>query len=114
MSLQQVLDKFSLLGRAMQREPEAVSEKQALQARVDIIAERSAAIAGKDKPHVVTDRSVFNADHWAPELVAMAGGIACLGSHKQLSMPKLTLSAPLRTTLSLPSIMDIEAHLRIN
>jgi hypothetical protein len=40
MSLQQVRDKFSLLGRATQREPEAVSEKQALQARVDIIAGR--------------------------------------------------------------------------
>ena len=40
MSLQQVLDKSSLLGRATQREPEAVSEKQASQARVDIIAGR--------------------------------------------------------------------------
>ena len=44
----------------------------------------------------------------------MAGGIACLGSHKQSSTPKLTLSEPLRATLSLLSIMDIEAHLRIN
>jgi hypothetical protein len=87
-----------------------VSEKQALQARVDIIAERSAAISGKDKPHIVMDRSVIQ----CRSLGAMAGGIACLGSHKQPSMAKLTLFAPLQATLSLPSIMDIEAHLRIN
>ena len=45
MSLQQVLDTFALIGAATQRESEAASVVQALQARVDIIAERSAEIA---------------------------------------------------------------------
>ena len=83
MSLQQVLDTFTLIGGATQRESKAASVVQALQARVDIIAERSAEIADKGKPRVAMLEWIdplFNAGHWTPELVAMAGGIDCLGN----------------------------------
>lgn len=89
MSLQQVLDTFTLLGSATQREPEAANAVQALQARVDSIAACSSAIANKDKPRVAMVEWIdplFNAGHWTPELVAMAGGIDCLGNLNQPSV----------------------------
>lgn len=89
MSLQQVLDTFTLLGSATQREEEAASVVQALQARVDSVAERSASIADEDKPRVAMLEWIdplFNAGHWTPELVAMAGGIDCLGNLNQPSV----------------------------
>lgn len=89
MSLQQVLDTFSLLGSATQQESEAANAVQALQARVDSIAERSAAIALIDKPRVAMLEWIdplFNAGHWTPELLAMAGGIDCLGNLNQPSV----------------------------
>jgi iron complex transport system substrate-binding protein len=92
MGLQQVLDTFILIGSATQRESEATGAVQALQARVDVIAERSAAIADKDKPRVAMLEWIdplFNAGHWTPELVAMAGGIDCLGN---LNQPSVSLS----------------------
>jgi len=92
MSLPQVLDTFTLLGSATQRESEAASVVQALQFRVDVIAEHSAAIADKDKPRVAMLEWIdplFNAGHWTPELVAMAGAIDCLGS---LNQPSVSLA----------------------
>jgi iron complex transport system substrate-binding protein len=89
MSLQQVLDTFTLIGRATQRESTAASVVRALQARVDIVAKRSAAIADKDKPRVAMLEWIdplFNAGHWTPELVAMAGGVDCLGNPNQPSV----------------------------
>jgi iron complex transport system substrate-binding protein len=59
-----------------------------LQARVDIVLARSAGIADKDKPRVAVLEWIdplFNAGHWTPELVAMAGGINCLGDLNQPS-----------------------------
>ena len=91
MNLQQVLDTFILIGRATQFEAQAASVVQTLQGRVDSIAERSAAIADEDKPRVAMLEWIdplFNAGHWTPELVAMAGGIDCLGS---LNQPSVTL-----------------------
>lgn len=81
MSLQKVLDTFTLLGSITQPGSEAASAVQALQARVDIIRQRSAAIADKSKPRVAMLEWIdplFSAGHWTPELVAMAGGIDCL------------------------------------
>ena len=89
MCLQQVLDTFALIGSATQRESEAASTVQALQARINIIVERSAAIAKKDKPRVAMlewINPLFNAGHWTPELVAMAGGKDCLGNLNQPSV----------------------------
>ena len=83
MSLQKVLDTFTLLGSITQPGSEAASAVQALQARVDIIRQRSAAIADKGKPRLAMLEWIdplFSAGHWTPELVAMAGGIDCLGN----------------------------------
>lgn len=96
MSLQQVLDTFTLIGSATQHESEAASVVQTLQARVDIISERSAAISKKDKPRVAMLEWIdplFNAGHWTPELVAIAGGIDCLGNLNQpsVSLPNSAL-----------------------
>jgi len=87
-----VLDTFTLLGSATQRESEAASVVQALQARVDIVRERSDAIADKDKPRVAMLEWIgplFNVGHWTPELVAIAGGKDCLGNPNQ---PSVSLS----------------------
>lgn len=92
MSLQQVLDTFTLIGQATQFESEASNVVQALQTRVDNVAKRSAAIAFKDKPRVAMLEWIdplFNAGHWTPELVAMAGGIDCLGN---LNKPSVGLA----------------------
>lgn len=92
MSLQQVLDTFTLIGQATQFESEASNVVQALQTRVDNVAKRSAAIALKDKPRVAMLEWIdplFNAGHWTPELVAMAGGIDCLGN---LNKPSVGLA----------------------
>jgi len=81
MSLQKVLDTFTLLDSITQPGSEAASAVQALQARVDIIRQRSAALADKSKPRVAMLEWIdplFSAGHWTPELVAMAGGIDCL------------------------------------
>lgn len=89
MSLGQVLETFTLLGNATQTESEAANVVQALQARVDIIVARTAAIADKNKPRVAMLEWIdplFNAGHWTPELVAMAGGIDCLGSLNKASV----------------------------
>lgn len=89
MSLQQVLDTFALIGRATRREPEAASVVQALQARVDSVVARSATIADRDRPRVAMLEWIdplFNGGHWTPELVAMAGGIDCLGSLNKASV----------------------------
>lgn len=89
MSLQQVLDTFTLIGQATQFESEASSVVQALQARVDIVAKRTASIEVKDRPRVAMLEWIdplFNAGHWTPELVAMAGGIDCLGNLNQASV----------------------------
>jgi hypothetical protein len=83
MSLQKVLDTFTLLVSITQPRSEAVSAVQALQARVDIISQRSAAIADKGKPRVAMLEWIdplFSAGHWTPELVAMAGGMDCLAN----------------------------------
>jgi len=92
MSLQQVLDTFTLIGQATQFESEASNVVQALQTRVDNVSKRSAVIALKDKPRVAMLEWIdplFNAGHWTPELVAMAGGIDCLGN---LNKPSVGLT----------------------
>jgi len=96
MSLQQVLETFALIGSATGREAGAASVVGVLQARVDSIAHRSASIALENKPRVAVLEWIdplFNAGHWTPELVAMAGGIDCLGNLNQpsVSLPENAL-----------------------
>lgn len=93
MSLQQVLDTFVLIGKATQRESQATHAVQDLQSRTSKIAERSATLLEENKPRVAMLEWIdplFNAGHWTPELVTMAGGIDCLGNRKQ---PSVSLAA---------------------
>ena len=88
MSLAQVFDTIVLLGSVTDRKQEAVHVVRALQARVDAVVARSAAIPENRKPRVAMLEWIdplFNAGHWTPELVAMAGGIDCLGNANQPS-----------------------------
>ncbi len=92
MSLQQVLDTFTLIGAATGRGSQAHDAAQALQSRVDNIAQRSATISKNDRPRVAMLEWIdplFNAGHWTPELLAMAGGIDCLGN---LNQPSVSLA----------------------
>ncbi len=93
MSLQQVFDTFTLIGVTTGREKEAAKAVKSLQARVDAVLLRSAGIAQGAKPRVAMLEWIdplFNAGHWTPELVAMAGGIDCLGN---LNRPSVQVSA---------------------
>ena len=88
MSLAQVFDTIVLLGSVTDRKQEAVHVVRALQARVDAVVARSAAIPENRKPRVAMVEWIdplFNAGHWTPELVVMAGGIDCLGNPNQPS-----------------------------
>ncbi len=89
MSLQQVFDTILLLGNATDRTQDAERVVKALEARVEAVAFRSSAIPQKQKPRVAMLEWIdplFNAGHWTPELVAMAGGIDCLGNLNQPSV----------------------------
>ncbi|MEX0964376.1 MAG: cobalamin-binding protein [Pseudohongiellaceae bacterium] len=89
MSLQQVFDTFSVIGAATQREAKAREVLHALQSRVDAVVARAATLKNAEKPRVAMLEWIdplFNAGHWTPELVAMAGGIDCLGNLKQPSV----------------------------
>lgn len=88
MSLAQVFDTIALLGRATDREHDAERVVRKLQARVDAVTARSATIPEERKPRVAMLEWIdplFNAGHWTPELVALAGGIDCLGNANQPS-----------------------------
>lgn len=93
MSLQQVFDTFTLIGAATGCEAQAVLALERLNRRVDAIATKTATIAMAARPRVAMLEWIdplFNAGHWTPELVAMAGGIDCLGN---LNQPSVSLSA---------------------
>ncbi len=89
MSLQQVFDTITLLGSATDKKLEAERAVQTLEARVRAVTVRSAAIPDKQKPRVAMLEWIdplFNAGHWTPELVAMAGAVDCLGNINQPSV----------------------------
>lgn len=93
MSLQQVFDTFTLIGAATQREAAAALALASLQERVAVVAQKSATLSAAAKPRVAVLEWIdplFNAGHWTPELVAMAGGIDCLGN---LNRPSVSLAA---------------------
>lgn len=93
MSLQQVFDTFELIGNATDCQEAASNALHNLQGRVDVVTTRTNALADSDKPRVAMLEWVdplFNAGHWTPELVAMAGGIDCLGN---LNQPSVSVTA---------------------
>ena len=92
MTLRQVFDTFELIGRATGHVAHATEVVRKLEARVDAVTQRTAMIPAAARPRVAMLEWIdplFNAGHWTPELVAMAGGIDCLGN---LNQPSVSLS----------------------
>ena len=83
MSLVEVFDTIELVGKATNLQDHARSVRSQLEARVAAVVERTQTIAESDKPRVAFLEWIaplFNAGHWTPELISMAGGIDCLGN----------------------------------
>jgi iron complex transport system substrate-binding protein len=73
--LTDVFDCLRLVGEAAECEERAEREVAALEARVAVVAERSARVA--KRPRVVLLEWIdppFSSGHWSPELVQLAGG----------------------------------------
>ncbi len=88
MTLRQVFDAVLTVGAAADRPDVAAQVVAALRARVDAVAERTAAIPNADRPRVAFLEWIdplFNGGHWNPELIALAGGIDVLGSPGEAS-----------------------------
>lgn len=81
--LEEVFDTIAVVGEAADQ-PEAAAQAIAgLRERVNAVCERSGGIAQSDKPRVAMLEwldPLFNAGHWTPQLVGMAGGHECLGN----------------------------------
>ncbi len=88
MTLGDVLDAIVTVGEATRRSDIAARVVGELQARVNAVTARTAAISRDDRPRVAFLEWVdplFNGGHWNPELIALAGGIDMLGAHGQPS-----------------------------
>lgn len=82
LNLTDVLDTVSALGAAAGAVATAASLRSDLEHRMDVVRARSAAIAETDRPRVAFLEWLdppFNAGHWNPELIEIAGGIPLLG-----------------------------------
>lgn len=90
-SLADVFDTIRLVGEATNRIALAQQRIAALETRIESVAMRGRIL---NKPRVLLLEWLeppFNAGHWSPELVELAGGEDCLGSAGQ---PSRTLSWP--------------------
>ena len=90
MSLQDVFDTLLLVGKATDSLQRARDEVAALQARVDAVRARSRQLTAAQQPSVAFLEWIdppFNAGHWTPELIAIAGGRDCIGN---LHRPSVT------------------------
>ena len=88
MSLSEVFATMAMVGTATQTTVMAEKRIAALKARVDTVRARSRQVVERDRPRVAFLEWVdplFNAGHWTPELVEMAGGSDCLGARHQPS-----------------------------
>lgn len=86
-SLEDVFGHIALVGRLCGREAEATDVVAQLRARVDRVRNR---LAGVDPVRVVCLEWLdppFNAGHWTPELVRLAGGIDPLGEQGGIAHP---------------------------
>jgi len=80
MTLTEVLESVTTIGRATGSDDRATEVVRALQLRLDRL---SALVAGRDRPRMAvlewTD-PLFSAGHWVPDMVAAAGGTCVLGN----------------------------------
>ncbi|MDG1732668.1 MAG: cobalamin-binding protein [Thalassotalea sp.] len=87
-SLEEVFATIKLVGSAANAEHETAVYLHSLQQRVTAITKQSDLIAISQRPKVAMLEwlePLFNAGHWTPQLVNMAGGIECLGKIYQAS-----------------------------
>ncbi|NKE37574.1 cobalamin-binding protein [Natronococcus sp. JC468] len=86
-----VLDDLERVGRATGREERAREVRAELEERIDAVRERTAGIAGEERPRVAvfdwTDPAMI-AGHWTAELVDWAGGEYGLADVGQRSTPR--------------------------
>lgn len=83
MSLEEVLDTLLVVGRAAGREEQAREVAAGLRQRIERVAERSARIPVGRRPRVAFLEWIdplFNAGHWTPHLIELAGGVDVLGN----------------------------------
>ncbi len=88
--LEDVFDTIELVGEAAEIRATAKSKVAELKSRVAAVATRTATKIGS-RPRVALLEWIdppFNAGHWNPQLVDLAGGIDCLGNE---GMPSRTL-----------------------
>ncbi|MEX0901850.1 MAG: cobalamin-binding protein [Pseudohongiellaceae bacterium] len=88
MRLSEVFDTLTLLGEATGISKRAQEVRAQLEHRVQLVSARSATLAEQDKLRVAFlewIEPLFNAGHWTPELIELAGGVDCLGNKHQPS-----------------------------
>ena len=101
-SLQDVFDTIRQVGEATAHSSQADEVITALQRRVArVVNVTQSQVVDASRPRVAVLEWIdplFNAGHWTPELVSMAGGIDCFGNLHQPSQqrdwPALVSSAP--------------------
>ncbi len=106
MSLGDVLATIALLAKKTNKVPQGQRTLANLNARIENVTKRSAAIHTEKRPRVGFFEWIdplFNAGHWTPELIAMAGGIDCFGN---LHQPSQTVE-PSRLIEADPDILFI-------
>ncbi len=99
MRLSEVLDTLERVSEAAGCTARGRQVRAELQARIDSVAERSLAVP--EPPRVAMLEWIdplFNAGHWTPELVSIAGGRECLGNpfapSERVSFARLQASEP--------------------
>lgn len=81
--LEEVFQTIAAVAAASGRPADGDRLLERLRSQVAAVESRSAAILPENRPRVAMLEwldPLFNAGHWTPELVAMAGGIDCLGN----------------------------------
>ena len=82
-SLEDVFHTIALVGEAAGRSEQAWATVAKLRRRVDAVRRRADAIPESERPRVAVLEWLhppFNAGHWTPQLVELAGGQDCLGN----------------------------------
>ena len=92
MTLNEVFDTISLVGRVAGCEAAALTYRQSLESRVHKVRSMTDKIEPRNKPTVGFLEWIdplFNAGHWTPEIIEYAGGIDSFGNKHQ---PSQTIS----------------------
>jgi len=92
MTLTEVFDTISLVGRVAGCEAPALTYRQSLESRVQKVRNMTDKIERRNKPTVGFLEWIdplFNAGHWTPEIIEYAGGIDSFGNKHQ---PSQTIS----------------------